>query len=153
MALTTRALKVSPSPAPPPSAGPVHRLGGEAAGVQQVHPAPLQAEPGGRRLVCPLQGAAGHGPLPRPQVIQVTLKVSFFKTNKTLFSLCKRTKKEFRGTEKIFQRRSSSDQRKRQRPLVFWRNPNSLVRASDVFAFAAPCFSLRSCAGKYRVAA
>lgn len=52
----------------PPSTGPVHRLGGEAAGVQQVHPAALQAEPGGGRLVRPLQGAAGHGPLPRPQV-------------------------------------------------------------------------------------
>lgn len=82
-ALTTRALKSLPlTPSLPPLAGPVHRLGGEAAGVQQVHPAPLQAEPGGRRLVRPLQGAAGHGPLPRPQVIgdegQVTPQSGFF---------------------------------------------------------------------------
>lgn len=52
----------------------------------------------------PLQGAAGHGPLPRPQVIgdegQVTLKVPFFKTNKTLLSLCNGQKKSFAGPKK-----------------------------------------------------
>lgn len=46
----------------------VYWLGGEAAGVQQVRSASLQAEFGGRRLVRPLQGATEPGQLPCPEV-------------------------------------------------------------------------------------
>lgn len=49
--------------------GLVYWLGGEAAGVQQVRSASLQAQFGSRRLVRPLQGATEPGQLPCPEVI------------------------------------------------------------------------------------
>lgn len=126
-ALTTPALK---SLSVSPSTGSVHRLSGEAAGVQQVHPAPLQAELGGGRLVRPLQGAAGHGPLPRPQVIgdegEVTLKVS---SKRNFIIHMQRTKRSPRDRKyssagaKVTKERDSA-------PLCLGVIPNSLVRAS-----------------------
>lgn len=50
--------------------GLVYWLGGEAAGVQQVGSASLQAQFGSRRLVRPLQGATEPGQLPCPEVIR-----------------------------------------------------------------------------------
>lgn len=60
-------------------AGLVHGLGGEAAGVQQVRSAPLQALRGSRRLVRPLQGATQPGQLPHREVIQSAEQPDFLK--------------------------------------------------------------------------
>lgn len=64
------ALILEPDLPAPPSlcTGVVYGLGGEAAGVQHVRSAPLQAQSGSRRLVRPLQGAAQPGQLPRREV-------------------------------------------------------------------------------------
>lgn len=91
----------------------------------------------------PLQGAAGHGALPRPQVNaagrgDATLRASPFQNKQNCYFPTCSGQREVRGTENIPAPELKVTKEKRQRPLVSWSNPNSLVRASDVFAF---CFS------------
>lgn len=90
--------------------GLVYWLGGEAAGVQQVRSASLQAQFGSRRLVRPLQGATEPGQLPCPEVIWSQKLPDFLKGKPLKYTVTYHVKTWWCAVE-LFQRwgRTSSD--------------------------------------------